>query len=112
MTGTPVHSFGFWLSVKKGLLSKTDRALVRNKNPNSYVFSLQETIDQLRETIAAFQGDDDDLFVAEIINAFMWDAGAQEVSTAVGERPQVIRAWINQAKPLPGKNQTRALIHL
>ena len=97
---------------EKRVISKTDRALVRKKFPNSYVFSLQETIDQMRETIAAFQGDDDDLFVAEIINAFMWDAGAQEVRAAVGEGPQVIRAWINQAKPLPGKNQTRALIHL
>ena len=48
LTGTLVHSFGFWLSFKKGLISKTNRALVQIKFPNSFVVSLQETIDQMR----------------------------------------------------------------
>ena len=55
MTGVLLRSFGFWLSTKRGMVTKTDRALIRNQYPSLYVYSLPESIDQFRECFRTFR---------------------------------------------------------
>lgn len=96
-----IRSLGVWFSAARGSIPPLDLVRLQSVWGQYCWKSIKDLIQEYNATFPSPGTDAELLFVAALVDAHRWPAGADLLRTAANEDPSVVRRFLNQASSPP-----------